>query len=135
MLLRNSIARALIVSAMSVALAPGIVQAEDSLHDTISAYLRPYVRTGNFSGSILVVKSGETLSQNSYGLSDVHSQAPNRVDTKYHIASLSMQFTAAAAMRLVEEGKLSLDTNVSDIVADVPNGQKITVRELLQEDS
>ncbi len=38
-------------------------------------------------------------------------------------------------MRLVEQGKLSLDTKVSEIVADVPNGQKITVRELLQEDS
>jgi D-alanyl-D-alanine carboxypeptidase len=131
----GQIARALTVSAMSVALVPGIAQARNSLHDKISAYLRPYVSTGNFSGSILVVKSGKTLFQNSYGLSDVHSRAPNRVDTKYHIASLSMQFTAAAAMRLVEDGKLSLDTKVSEIVADVPNGQRITVRELLQENS
>jgi D-alanyl-D-alanine carboxypeptidase len=127
--------RFLIVCAMSVAPVSGIAQSTSSLHDKISAYLRSYVSTGNFSGSILVVESGKTLFQNSYGFSDVDSRAPNKVDTKYHIASLSMQFTAAAAMRLVEQGKLSLDTKVSDIVADVPNGQKITVRELLQEDS
>src|SRR6202030_3248306 len=120
--------RTLTLSAIGIAIVFGIVQARDSLHDKIDAYLRPYVETGNFSGSILVVKSGKTLFQNSYGLSDVHSQAPNRIDTKYHIASLSMQFTAAASMRLVEEGKLSLDMKVSDIVADVPNGEKLTVR-------
>jgi D-alanyl-D-alanine carboxypeptidase len=131
----RQIGRALTISAMSVALVPEIAQADNSLHDKITAYLRPYVSTGNFSGSILVVKSGKTLFQNSYGLSDVQSRAPNRVDTKYHIASLSMQFTTAAAMRLVDGGKLSLDTKVSEIVADVPNGEKITVRNLLQENS
>jgi D-alanyl-D-alanine carboxypeptidase len=99
----------------------------------IAAYLDPYVKSNNFSGSILVLESGKVLFRESYG----HA-APgvlNGSRTKYHVASLSMQFTAAAIMRLVEQGKLSLDTNVASLVAGIPNGEKITLRELLQQDS
>jgi len=88
---------------MSVMLIPGIAEAT-AVHDEIAAYIDPYVRSGNFSGSILVVEAGKVLFRNSYGHSGGPDGAPNRVDTKYHIASLSMQFTAAAVMRLVEEG-------------------------------
>ena len=115
-------------------LMPAIAQAT-SAHDEIAAYLDPYVRSNNFSGSILVVKSGRVLFRNSYGPSGLPDGAPNSVNTRFHVASLSMQFTAAAVMRLVEQGKLSLDTKVSELVADVPNGEKITVRELLQSNS
>ena len=96
----------------AIALAPGAAQSA-SLNGQISAYLRPYIASGNFSGSILVAESGKTIFENAYGLSDVHSQAANSVDTKFHIASLSFQFTAAAAMRLAEQGMLSFDTKVS----------------------
>jgi CubicO group peptidase (beta-lactamase class C family) len=88
-----------------------------------------------FSGAIVVVKSGRVLFRDSYGPSGLPDGAPNNVDTRFHIASLSMQFTAAAVMRLVEQGKLSLDTRVSELVADVPNGEKITVRRLLESNS
>jgi CubicO group peptidase (beta-lactamase class C family) len=122
------------VCVMSVALIPGIAQAT-TVHDQIAAYLDPYVRSGNFSGSILVFQSGRVLFRNSYGRSDIATGSRNRVDTKYHVASLSMQFTAATVMRLVEQGRLSLDAKVSDFAADVPNGGKITVRHLLQQNS
>ena len=117
-----------------IGLIPGIGQAT-SVRDEIASYLDPYVRSGNFSGSILVVQSGKVLFRNSYGRSDVSRNASNKANTKYHVASLSIQFTAAAVMRLVEQGKLSLDTKVKEIVPDVPNGEKITVRELLQSNS
>jgi CubicO group peptidase (beta-lactamase class C family) len=124
-----------IICAMNAALVPGVANAGDSFEREISAYLRPYVDTGNFSGSILVLKSGKKLFQSSYGLSAVDSREPNRNDTKYHVASLSMQFTAAAAMRLVEQGKLSLDAKISKYADNLPNGEKITVRQLLQQNS
>ena len=120
--------------AMSVACNLGIAHASGT-HQEIAAYLAPYVSSGNFLGSILVVESGKVLFRGSYGPADAAEGVPNRIDTKYHIASLSMQFTAATAMRLVKRGKLSFDTRVSELVADVPNGEKITVRELLQQNS
>ena len=133
--LRNKL---LSVCAVSVALFPGIAQStspDSKIGAEIGAYLLPYTSSGNFSGSILVVKSGKTLFRNSYGLADVRLRVPNRDDTKYHIASVSMQFTAAAAMRLAEKGKLSFDAKVSEIVPGVPNGEKITIRNLLRENS
>jgi CubicO group peptidase (beta-lactamase class C family) len=105
------------------------------LHAKILSYVQPYVKSGNFSGSILVLQDGKTLLRDSFGFSDISQQTPNTADTKFHVASLSMPFTAAAVMRLVEKGKLSLETKVSDIVPDVPNGAKITVRQLLQQNS
>jgi len=122
------------VLAVILASIPGIAHAT-AVHDQIAAYLDPYVRSHNFSGSILVVKDGHVLFRNSYGYADPSAGTRNRNSTKYHVASLSMQFTAAAIMRLVEQGKLSLDTKVSSLVADVPNGDKITIRELLQQNS
>ena len=105
------------------------------LHGKILTYVQPYVKSGNFSGSILVLQDGKTLLRDSFGFSDISRQTPNTADTKFHVASLSMLFTAATAMRLVEKGKLSLETKVSEIVPDVPNGAKITVRQLLQQNS
>src|SRR5207237_7535937 len=48
---------------------------------------------------------------------------------------LSMQFTAAAAFRLVDEGQLSLDTSVGEFVPGIKGAEKITVRDLLTERS
>jgi D-alanyl-D-alanine carboxypeptidase len=104
-------------------------------HAKILSYAEPYIKSGNFSGSIVVVQDGKILLRDSFGFSDITRQTPNRVDTKFHMASLSMQFTGATVMRLVEKGKLSLETRASEIVPDVPNGQKNTVRQLLQQNS
>jgi CubicO group peptidase (beta-lactamase class C family) len=138
---------ALLLTAVATSGAPGTDTAVPKLqvaltdhdvatwHAKIRAYVQPYVKSGNFSGSILVLQDGKTLFRDSFGFSDVSRQIPNTADTKFHIASVSMPFTAATVMRLVEKGKLSLDTKVNDIVPDVPNGAKITVRHLLQQNS
>ena len=65
-------------------------------HAKIPAYVRPYVKSGNFPGSILVVQDGKILVRDSFGFSDISRQAPNQVDTKVHIGSLSTQFPANA---------------------------------------
>lgn len=101
----------------------------------IDSYLKPFVDTNNFSGSVLVTKKGSVVFERSYGFSDRESHVRNRVDTRFHIASMSMLFTAFAAMRLAEQNKLTLDEPVGDIVSDLPNGDRITVRELLEETS
>jgi len=101
----------------------------------IDSYLKPFVATNNFSGSVLVTKKGRIVFEKSYGFADRASLVRNSADTRFHVASMSMLFTAFAAMRLVEQNKLSLDVPVGDIVGDLPNGDHITVRELLEENS
>lgn len=103
--------------------------------DAIDSYLKPFVDTNNFSGYVVVRQKDQTLFAKSYGFADREGHVPNGADTRYHIASMSMLFTAFATLRLVEAGKLSLDTKLGDIVVGLPNGDRITVRELLEEDS
>src|SRR6185437_13530044 len=66
------------------------------------------------------------------GESDREMARPNTRETRFHVASVSMQFTAAAVMRLVDRGALTLDTHVSEIVPPVRGGDRITIRNLLE---
>src|SRR5215218_4059516 len=79
----------------------------------IDRYVRPYVDTQNFSGAILVARAGKPEFVGAYGMADREKGVPNSLHTRFHIASMSMQFTAAAALRLVAAGKLSLNTTVA----------------------
>ncbi|MGD0144539.1 MAG: serine hydrolase domain-containing protein, partial [Rhizomicrobium sp.] len=101
----------------------------------IDAYFKPYVATNNFSGSVLIKRGEMVLFARSYGPADRDKLIPNRLDTRFHIASISILFTSTAVLRLIDQGKLSFDTHVSDIVSGVPNGDKITIRELLEQNS
>jgi D-alanyl-D-alanine carboxypeptidase len=101
----------------------------------IDEYIRPYVESGNFSGSVLVRKDGRTIFQRAYGLADREHRVPNENGTRFHVASVSMQFTAAAILRLVDAGSISLDTHVGEYVRGIQGADKITVRDLLTERS
>ncbi|PYT69946.1 MAG: hypothetical protein DMG39_17310 [Acidobacteria bacterium] len=108
---------------------------QNSLVGRIDAYLKPYVQTGNFSGVVLAKQNWKLLFLNGYGFADRKDKIPSTFETRFHIASLSMQFTAAAALRLVDEGQLSLDTSVGEFVPGIKGAEKITVRDLLTERS
>ena len=122
-----------IVVALALAAAPAATK--PAMAPAIEQYVAPYVDTRNFSGVILVAKRGTPVFARAYGYSDRERRTPNSLTTRFHVASMSMQFTAAAALRLVNAGKLSLDTPVSKVVADYPNGGAITVRNLLTQTS
>ena len=115
--------------------APAALAAPPVPPEAIESYLKPFVDTNNFSGTVLVTEKGQTLFEKSYGFADSANHVLNGADTRFHVASVSILFTAFATMRLVEQGKLTLDTPVSSIVGPLPNGDRITVRELLEEDS
>jgi D-alanyl-D-alanine carboxypeptidase len=63
-----------------------------------------------------------------------------RPGMRFLIASVSKSFTSVAILKLAEEGKLSLDDPIdrwlpADLVGNIPNGHRITVRELLDHTS
>jgi CubicO group peptidase (beta-lactamase class C family) len=106
-----------------------------SLAENIDTYLRPYVQSGNLSGTVLVKKHGRILFERSYGFADREHQVANTNSTQFHIASISMQFTAAAILRLVDGGSISLDTHVGDFVSGITGADRIALRDLLTERS
>ncbi len=101
----------------------------------MDAYFRSFAETNNFSGTVLIKRGDTVLFAKSYGFADRGKKIPNRANTRFHIASMSILFTSTAVLRLVDQGKLSSDTHVSEIVPGVPNGDKITIRNLLEQNS
>ncbi|TSD93427.1 beta-lactamase family protein [Skermania sp. ID1734] len=53
------------------------------------------------------------------------------VDDHFRVGSITKTMVATVALQLVEEGKIGLDDAVSEYLPDTPNGQNITIRELL----
>ena len=95
------------------------------------------LRNGPVAGmSVAVVKGRDTLVMKGYGFADVENDVPATASTVYRIGSITKQFTSAAVMQLVEQGKVSLD---DDITKYFPNfsthGQRILVRHLLNHTS
>jgi CubicO group peptidase (beta-lactamase class C family) len=82
--------------------------------------------------ALAVVDRGTVLKAQGYGLANVEHDVPVRPDTIFQSGSLGKQFTAAAVMTLVEEGKLALDDSVAKYFPEAPEAfRPITVRHLL----
>jgi CubicO group peptidase (beta-lactamase class C family) len=75
----------------------------------------------DFSGVVGVDRAGEPELRKAYGLANRTYEVPNRVDTRFAIASGSKGFVAVAAASLVESGELRLDTTARSVLgADLP---------------
>jgi len=96
-------------------------------------YLQPYVRGNSFAGEVLVERNGSTIFESSYSFADRGQHVRNTPATPR--ASMSMQFTAAAVLRLADKGLLKLDDHVGNFVSGIPGAEKITIRDLLTERS
>jgi CubicO group peptidase (beta-lactamase class C family) len=86
--------------------------------------------------SIAVVRNGKVIYIKGYGFADSASRSPAAPQTVYLIASLSKQFTAAAVMLLVQDGKLGLDEKIAPLLPQVTlpkSWDRLTVRELLNQ--
>lgn len=83
-----------------------------------------------------VVRGSDTLLLNAYGKADVEWNVPLPVDAMFEIGSVTKQFTAVALLQLRDEGKLSLDDDLSKWLPDFdPRGNKVTLRRLLDHTS
>jgi len=113
----------------------GQILPDKEIASRIQAYLQPFSETGNFIGTILVARSGRILFRQSYGMANYELRVPNSNETRYHIASVAKPFTAAAILQLQEQGRLSVSDHVSKYVPDFPNGDQITLDNLLTHSS
>jgi D-alanyl-D-alanine carboxypeptidase len=65
------------------------------------------------------------------GIGDVATSAPIRVADTFRIGSIAKTFTATVLLQLVDEGRLQLDDRLEQYVFGVPNGDRITIRQVL----
>ena len=97
----------------------------------LDQYLTASVTNG-FSGAVLIAEQGEVRFKQGYGKVDRKETVTISADTLFDIGSVSKQFTAAAVMHLVQEGKLTTNMSLSEFFDDVPQDkQAITLHQLL----
>jgi CubicO group peptidase (beta-lactamase class C family) len=68
--------------------------------------------------SIAVFEHGQPVLAKGYGFADVEAGTAATAETSYPIASVSKHFTAAAVLRLADQGKLGLDDPLSRFFPD-----------------
>ncbi len=108
---------------------------ERELTNKVEQYVRPYVETNNFSGTILISRKGEILFHKAYGFASLEFKVPNDLNTIFHIASISKTLTAAAILLLEQRGLLATEDALSKYIPDYPSGDKITIHHLLSHTS
>ncbi len=105
--------------------------------EQIGDLIAPYDSIDQFSAAVLVSKRDRKILERGYGLADREWDIANSVNTRFRIASLTKQFTAALIMQLVDEKKVVLDSPIGHYLQDYPaeTGKKVTVHHLLTHSS
>lgn len=104
---------------------------------TIDSIVSAPIKAGQLAGSsIAVVKGRDTILVKGYGWADLDLDVPTPANAIYEIGSITKQFTSAAIMQLVEQGKVKLDDDVLTYLPTYPSrGQRITIRRLFDHTS
>lgn len=75
--------------------------------------------------------SGRGAWTHAHGIGDLRTAAPISIDGHVRIASVSKTFVATVVLQLVDEGTLSLEDTLEQYVPGIPNGERITIRQVL----
>ncbi len=103
-----------------------------ALEQKIDELLRAHVKVNDFSGTILLARSGKPLVATGYGFANIEWQIPNTPQTRFRIGSVTKQFTSMLIMQLREQDKVKLEDSVCVYVTPCPDTWKpVTIHHLL----
>jgi CubicO group peptidase (beta-lactamase class C family) len=84
--------------------------------------MRDEVARGDFSGTVLVSRDGQSIFEKSYGLADAERRIPNTSATKFQIGSITKSLTAVLVLQLEQERRLSLSDAICNYLEECPSG-------------
>lgn len=121
-------------------LAGSTAAAQDGDFSAIDDLIIDLMRRYNVPGvGLAVVRDGEVLYTNGYGVRDVSTGVPVTAQTLFSIGSITKSFTALAAMQQVEAGRVDLDAPIVTVLPDLPHPdtrfEQVTLRHLLSHTS
>jgi D-alanyl-D-alanine carboxypeptidase len=136
------IARTILLVLLSAASAPASAGAQaaaanDVMRARVDSLARAFIAQNGAPGiSVEVVRGRDTLVRAGFGMADLENDVPASAATLYRIGSITKQFTSAAVMRLVEQGRVALSDSIARYVPGLPDAWRgVTVRELLNHTS
>lgn len=118
-----------------IALLPSLLLAQEFNNQKLDSLLDRIAKADKAMFSIAIHENGKPIYTRAIGYADVESEMKANPKTMYRIGSISKSFTATLILTLIEEGKLSLDTKLSKFYSELPNAEKITIKNLLNHHS
>ncbi len=105
--------------------------------DDLHPYFTDLAAQDKFSGVVRITQGEQELWSGAYGYASRAWQVPNTLDTRFDTASITKVFTAVAALQLVDQGKLALDTRVIERLGltGTTISPEVTVHQLLSHSS
>jgi CubicO group peptidase (beta-lactamase class C family) len=97
----------------------------------VDALFNSLIKIDSPGATVLVAKDGKILFEKGYGLANLEKGVTVAPETKFRIGSITKQFTAAAILKLQEEGKLNVTDKLSKFIPDYPRGDEVTIHHLL----
>jgi len=106
-------------------------------HIGIEKYIRSFMDTSIFQGTVLVAKGDSVIHRSAYGFFDVENKIPNRINSQFLIGSLTKSFVAVAILQLVENGLIDLQSPVEKYIPLLKPelGDGLTIHHLLKQQS
>jgi D-alanyl-D-alanine carboxypeptidase len=117
--------------------APSPARDRSEFTAAVDALAAEAMQRGPIAGlSVAVFEGGQPVLAKGYGSADVEAGVAATADTSYPIASVSKHFTAAAILRLADQGKLGLDDPLSRFFPSARRAiGELTIRHLLDHTS
>jgi CubicO group peptidase (beta-lactamase class C family) len=117
----------------------GLQSDDNTLVTRLDSIGKAFIEKGEIMGlSLAIMKSKDTLFNKGFGFKDIERTQPITNETRFLMASISKLIGATLVMKLVEEGKLSLNQTLGELLPDFPNqvqAQTITLRHMLSHTS
>ncbi len=112
-----------------------LTQADEAVSHNLDEYMTALTDAGRFSGAVLVARGDTVLLSKGYGMANYEFSVPNTPQTVFPIGSNTKQFTAAAIMKLQEQGRLNITDPIVWYVPDAPQWEEIRIYQLLNHTS
>lgn len=114
----------------------GTGSGKDSLTSFADSLFQTNVDSSFIAGaSVVVFHKGEKILDKSYGFASLELSVPMPQNPCFEIGSVTKQFTSAAIIRLMEQGKLSLDDDLSEYLDFDTRGRSVSINQLLNHTS
>ncbi len=101
------------------------------MNAAIDKYIENLADLRQFSGAVLVADKEGVLLRKGYGMASYELDVPNTPKSRFRIGSVTKLITAVAIMLLYERKLLNIDDKLTRFIPDYPNGNNITIHNLL----
>ncbi|MCT9090124.1 beta-lactamase family protein [Streptomyces sp. ASQP_92] len=117
----------------SVAGDSGFAQLDPAMAARLDTAVKQVMREANVPGVMVSLSApGKGSYVRSFGVADKATGAPMTPNLYMRIGSETKTFTVTALLELVDQGKLGLDDPIGKYISGVPNGDRITLRQLAE---